>query len=146
MRRLGGGYHGLLLILFRSGATRRTDNRGQTVSLTSHVARAGRVFVMFHLTCLGWLIFRGQSVGQVSGMLQSLVTAWAPSSLETMSPLLIFGGPLLVVEILQMTTRTDRLHRVPGTPNWAKCIAYSVLFYLFAFHGAAAQSFIYFQF
>ncbi|MFC2176367.1 MBOAT family O-acyltransferase [Bacteroidota bacterium] len=141
-----GGYHGLLLILFHSSATRTTDNRGQTASLTSRVGRAGRVFVMFHLTCLGWLIFRGQSVGQVSGMLQSLVTAWAPSSLETMWPLVIFGGPLLVVEILQLTARTDDLHGLARVPDWAKCIAYSVLFYLFAFHGAAAQSFIYFQF
>ncbi len=142
---LWGGYHGLLLILFRP-VTARTPLDGHTASRRSQMARVLRILLMFHLTCLGWLIFRGQSIAQVGTMLQSLATTWEPLSLEVVRPLIVFGGPLLIVEALQLAAGTDDLHRFSAVPEWARCVGYSTLFYLFAFHGAAAQSFIYFQF
>lgn len=141
-----GGYHGLLLIVFRLLAKSVSKGRYGPTTLTARVARVTRIFVMFHLTCLGWMIFRGQSVSQVTGMLQSLVGAWGSFSFDTALPLVIFGVPLLLAEGIEAMTGANDPQRSREGLRWSKCVGYGVLFYLFAFHGAASQSFIYFQF
>jgi len=142
---LWGVYHGLLLILFRPRLAPGLGDR-RLSSLRSQAGRVFRILLMFHLTCFGWLLFRAQSVAQIGAMVHSLATAWTPLSLELVRPLIIFGGPLLIVEALQLAAGREDLHRLSAVPEWTRCVGYSILFYLLAFHGAASQSFIYFQF
>jgi alginate O-acetyltransferase complex protein AlgI len=141
-----GAYHGLLLIVFRLVGFRSDDNPQQVGTVRPWGRRIVGVFVMFHLTCLGWMIFRGQSVGQIGSMLQALFATWSPINTGLAVTLLSFGLPLIVIETIQLIGGTDMLHRLPIVPSWMKCMGYAVLFYLVAFYGASAQSFIYFQF
>ncbi len=62
---LWGLFHGLLLIAYRS-AQRIPAVRTWLLGPTA-VARVLGWAVMFHFTCLGWLIFRARSVGTSCG-------------------------------------------------------------------------------
>ena len=62
------------------------------------------------------------------------------------APLLQFAVPLVLLEAILGLSSRESLHRLTWLPSAARTAAYGVLFYLFAFHGASAQTFIYFQF
>jgi alginate O-acetyltransferase complex protein AlgI len=142
---LWGAYQGLLLVVHRALAP-RMEAIGKGIRAPERVVRVVKVLVMFQLICVGWLIFRGESVGQISGMVRALFS-WAGDVDWTVAvPLAQFALPLLVLEALLGLSRTDSLHRVNWIPVPVRTAIYAGLFYLLAFHGAVAQTFIYFQF
>jgi hypothetical protein len=61
-------------------------------------------------------------------------------------PLLQFVLPMLVLEAWLGLVNQEGIHRVVRAPVAIRTAAYATMFYLFAFHGASAHSFIYFQF
>lgn len=67
-----GAFHGTLLVLhrgwqsFTGAAVGAVESRGGVVGILYRIAA---VFVMFHLTCLSFLVFRAESLSQVFGML-----------------------------------------------------------------------------
>jgi len=142
---LWGAYQGLLLVVHRAVAPILERNR-VGAGLPGWLVRAGKVVLMFQFVCVGWLIFRGESLGQIGGMLQALVTWSGPVEWSAALPLLQFALPLVLLEAVIGGSRKEGLHRVGWLPSPARAAAYGVMFYLFAFHGAAAQTFIYFQF
>ncbi len=105
-----------------------------------------KVVVTFQFVCLGWLIFRGQSVAQIWEMVTSVAALEGPVDWSLVTPLLVFVAPLLLVDMVQYTLKRDDLYRIPSIPLPVKSAAYAVLSYLLVFHGAVSQSFIYFQF
>jgi alginate O-acetyltransferase complex protein AlgI len=102
--------------------------------------------LMFQFICVGWLIFRGESVGQVFGMLGSVFSWRGTADWAFALPLAQFVLPLILFEAALGWIGSEHLHRIPRLPAFAKSAAYAMLFYLFAFHAAGGQSFIYFQF
>ena len=142
---LWGAYQGLLLVVHRA-ASRGIRPFLPTSGWTGAVARFFKIVVMFQFVCVGWLIFRGESLGQVGTMLAALVNWSGPVEWLSALPLVTFVLPLLALEGLMGLSRTDSLHRVRWIPPQARASVYAVLFYLLVFHGAAAQTFIYFQF
>ncbi|MBN1883919.1 MAG: MBOAT family protein [Candidatus Krumholzibacteriota bacterium] len=108
-------------------------------------ARALRVALFFQLTCLGWLFFRVRSLGQAGSMLRRLVTLEGTARWGEMLVVVEYALPLLAVETVMVLARRDDVFRL-AAPLPVKAAVYGVLFYLFAFLGAQAQSFIYFQF
>jgi alginate O-acetyltransferase complex protein AlgI len=110
------------------------------------VAGMVQVFLMFQLVCGGWLIFRGQSVAQILDMLSAIFTMRGTTDLSLALPLLGFVAPLLAVEAVQLWHGREEVYRAAGIPLPLKSSAFAVLTYLLVFHGASAQSFIYFQF
>lgn len=105
-----------------------------------------KIAIFFQLVCYGWLLFRAQSMQQIISLTGSLVQFNGPLDTTLLKPLLIFATPLIGIDFLQYVAKTDNLQRIPWLPSGVKVVFYSIFFYLLAFHGAGAQSFIYFQF
>jgi D-alanyl-lipoteichoic acid acyltransferase DltB (MBOAT superfamily) len=142
---LWGAYQGALLIGHR--LTQETLKKIERVTrvIPKNVRHVFNIIVFFQLVCVGWIIFRAQSVGQVWDMLISVFTWSGSVDIGQIIPLLKFAGPLMIVEFVQVTLARDDLNNL-HVPVWPKALAYSIATYLFIFYGAAAQSFIYFQF
>ena len=69
-----GVYHGALLGVHRAlepWLARHVDPRGATAARAWRVART---LFFFQLTCVGWLLFRAESIGQATSMLAAVLT------------------------------------------------------------------------
>ncbi len=100
---LWGAYHGVLLVVYRLLAPRpdRSVPSGK-------MAQSFRIVVFFHLVCVGWVIFRAQSVQQCLVMARSvLAIVWGgemagavPADLwGRLLVLLFFVSPLLLYRL-----------------------------------------------
>ena len=143
---LWGVYHGLLLIAFRAAGHVRVLRAW--VSGPAPLARITSWVVMFHLTCIGWLIFRARSARQLGGMITSLVTDFSPSSVNVegiLVPVLLYTTPLLLVHACEAWH--DDLLIVPRLPAGVRYSVYAATFYLTCLFGNfGGAEFIYFQF
>jgi len=138
-----GAYHGTLLIVHRLLEPVVGRLKLPEGAVWGWVWRVFRVAAMFHLTCLGWAVFRGQSMTQVFLLLGRLFAFEGGLDAGPLLALVQFAGPLVVAESL--FSRNGALGKTWFTP-WVRCIGYAAMAYLFVFYGATAQSFIYFQF
>ncbi|MEZ6131823.1 MAG: MBOAT family O-acyltransferase [Planctomycetaceae bacterium] len=140
---LWGLFHGLLLVAHRSFAICWPwPERAMAFSYPL------RVIGMFHLTCLGWLIFRANSVGHVVTMLKSLTVADFHLSLADQQAawkLLLLCGPLLLIQAGQQFT--GNLNFVPSLSVLPRAAIYTATVMAILTIGTfGQQQFIYFQF
>jgi D-alanyl-lipoteichoic acid acyltransferase DltB (MBOAT superfamily) len=143
---LWGVYQGVVLVIYR--AIGDWTARVGVAFRVSFPARAALWFLMFHVTCYGWLIFRGRSVSQIADF-SARVFNGLTASPETWAayawPLAAFAGPFLVLHIYEYV-RQD-LYAVPKLPVFARYMAYAAMFYLVLLFGDfGGTQFIYFQF
>jgi len=141
-----GAYQGVLLMahrLLEPILARLSWAKGRVLEGVWHLVK---ILFMFQLICVGWLFFRARSVGQALDMMRRVWTWQGTADWSLVLPLLGYAGPLLFFELLQSTLEQDELHRLEPVPAWIKCTGYAMVFYLLAFYGATAQTFIYFQF
>jgi D-alanyl-lipoteichoic acid acyltransferase DltB (MBOAT superfamily) len=103
-----------------------------------------KVAAFFQLTALGWLIFRADSFGQLKTMLAAL---FHPSGVDLPLAWKIFSFalPLIVVQMIQYTTKTLDLVKWSWFTPEVSALAYSILLYFVLFRGGRPESFIYFQ-
>ncbi len=139
-----GAYQGLLLIVHRLTADHLP--RAPSEGFGGRLATFVKVVVLFQFVCGGWLIFRAESIGQLWTMTTALVVWTGSIDWSVAWPLVQFALPLCLLEGLLGLSKTDELHRVRWLPSYVLAAIYAVLFYLLVFRGAAAQTFIYFQF
>jgi alginate O-acetyltransferase complex protein AlgI len=141
---LWGFYQGVLLILYRPFAPTfaALERNGQAW------LKSAAWLVMFHLTCYGWLIFRAGSVRDLGVLTRSLVTNFAPRSVDVsgmLIPLLLYTVPLLVVHVVEA-----RADDVLVVPRLRLAVRYSIyvatLYLIFLFGNFGGSDFIYFQF
>lgn len=146
---LWGGYHGVLLCLYRWAGPRV----GRLVPRPSGPWRAavsaGRVVLLFHLVCLGWLLFRSPSVWQALRMAGALVTSWTPERPDEfwleVSRFLFHVWPVWLVETFQWSRKNPSC--VLEAPAPVRVAVYVLIFYALVVFGVNdAQSFLYFQF
>ena len=141
-----GAYHGLLLILYRAGDG--IAGVREWVAGRSAVARLTSWFVMFHLTCYGWLIFRARSLAQIRDLTASVVADLRPSAVDVhglLVPLLLYATPLVLVHAIE--ARSDDLMVVPKLSPAVRYSAYAATFFLtMLFGNFGGSEFIYFQF
>lgn len=141
-----GAYHGLLLILYRA-AEGVPALRWWTTS-GSGAARLTSWFVMFHLTCYGWLIFRATSIGQIVDMTGAVFGAFDPRAVEVsglLIPVALYATPLVLVHAIE--ARADDLLIVPKLSPVVRYSVYAATFYLtMLFGNFGGSEFIYFQF
>ena len=146
---LWGAYHGALLVLYRLArpvfSSEPDFPRGARAGA---IWRALRVAFFFHLVCVGWLIFRADSVDQIGAMLRALFLAFPTDGAIVRHYLLqmAFFLPLLfVVEASQRRTGDAAAPlRWPAAARWA---LYLVMFYSIMLCGEFGdRQFIYFQF
>ena len=143
---LWGFYHGLLLIGYRAAG--RLAIMQRWLLGPSAIARVIGWLVMFHFTCLGWLIFRARAASQLGGLLRSLVLDFAPSSVDvhaTLVPLLLYTTPLVLVHACE--AYFDDVLVVRRLPIGVRYSVYAATFYLtMLFGNFGGSDFIYFQF
>ena len=141
-----GLYHGVLLVASRAGARLKWFN--DWVTGPDVFARITSWFIMFHLTCYGWLIFRSRSAQQLGTMTADLLTGFAPRSINTealLVPLVMYVTPLLIVHVCEAAY--DNLLVIPRLPRAVRYSVYAATFYLTVLFGNfGGGEFIYFQF
>jgi D-alanyl-lipoteichoic acid acyltransferase DltB (MBOAT superfamily) len=139
-----GAYQGLLLV-----GHRMVEPLLARIKPTEIVDRACwkglRIFVTFHLVCLGWLLFRAESMDQAFGMLSAITTRFAIPASATLLPILVCITPLLIYQLVQYLSKD--LDVVFRTPWYVRSVFYTLLFYAFVLGGEfGGKQFIYFQF
>jgi len=139
-----GLYHGVILCVYR------------LLGISSNVRRESRFYawrlglrlmVMVHLTCVGWLFFRADSMAGAFEMLGRVFTAFDPSAFAGSSfvYLLFFGVPLLTFEFwLGSEVNAPRFLAESWWKQWFFW-AYIALM-IVVFQAARTSEFIYFQF
>lgn len=136
-----GALHGLLLCGYRALVPHVPGAKLTTMG------RLGRMVVMFHLVCLGWLLFRAETIAQAGGMLWQLVTVPGITPLTTtiLGTMVLCVVPLLCYEAwIEWRGRKDALLDVHWLPRGLS-YSYVALMCLFVPPPVAA-TFIYFQF
>jgi alginate O-acetyltransferase complex protein AlgI len=142
---LWGFYHGALLIIYRAAARMRLA--GRWIAGAGAVARLTSWFVMFHLTCYGWLIFRARSAHQLGALTDSVFTRFAPQTIDcaAAAQLLWYVAPLLVVHACEAWF--DDVLAVRRLPVGVRYSVYAATLYLtLLFGNFGGSDFIYFQF
>ena len=147
-----GLYHGLLLVAHRwllrlSPGDPETEDR--RAGFSAGVARVAGVVFFYHLTCLGWLVFKAgtlpvgaDQIGVVTAYLRALFQLPATLVDPLMWPLALLGGLCLLLQ-----GRYARMERFsewsPGRQAAATVAALALIAGLGVLSGA---QFIYFQF
>ena len=106
-----------------------------------------RGIVFFHLVCIGWLLFRAESMTQAAGMLTALVTDFSLAGMggQRVMHVLLAGGVLLAVQLVQLSRRD--LNAVLRLPVPVRAAVYAGGMLAFMFFGEyGGHAFIYFQF
>ncbi|MCA9403089.1 MAG: MBOAT family protein [Candidatus Omnitrophica bacterium] len=143
-----GFYHGVLLIGHRLlgpwlDKTVRIEGAGEGVW------KAAKIVFFFQLTCIGWLIFRAQSLTQLGAMGKAMLTPWVTSDPGLLTArlwqLVLYTYIVVLMQIMQYL-RDDELVifriRIP-----VRALIYVVLFYMIVVRGVTGgKEFIYFQF
>ncbi|MCA9726082.1 MAG: MBOAT family protein [Candidatus Eisenbacteria bacterium] len=143
---LWGVYQGVLLIGHRWFVLDRKWFRRPESRPLSMIERFSSWFLMFHLVCLGWLIFRAKSVEQIGNILRRIVSDFRIDldEVHILWPVLFFGGILLAYDAWLRNADDPRTR-----PGWKLLgpIAVTVLAILaLVFWPPHIQQFIYFQF
>lgn len=159
-----GAFHGLLLIAYRlCTRTSQTAEAGRSEAEGSAAGQNTRtkrplssflsVFGFFHLTCVGWLIFRAPSFDALSKMLAGLATGWpwwmltGANSLQGTGFFVLAAAvtPLLIMAWIQYRGRTCNAV-LQQAPFW-RGAAYACMFLgIVMFGDVDDKPFIYFQF
>jgi alginate O-acetyltransferase complex protein AlgI len=144
---LWGGYWGLLLVGHRilQPYMKRYGSPFRKI-LSRPYRRVIKIIVTFNLVCLGWIIFRAETISKAWGMISGLFRLQGSVDPGKALLLLIFTLPLIFIETLQLLSGRDDLFGIRWIPRPVKAIIFAVLFYLLAFYGISTQSFIYAQF
>ena len=140
---LWGLYHGAILAVARFFKVRDLNFSGP---LKERLAFILRVFVMFNLTCLGWLFFRADSLATIGRMLRAATSLHASVlAVAAGATILFYCGPLFLIEV--WTGGEKRLGRISGS-HWAfqSALYCYLLFMLVIFRADQIHEFIYFQF
>ncbi len=139
-----GAYHGVLLVSHR--ALGPWLARLRPVNPIDRMCWRGlRIFVTFHLVCLGWLIFRAGSIEQALGLLAAIVARPAIPPMGYLVPAALAIVPLLLVQLMQYASRD--LNVIARTPWYVRSVFYTMCFYAIVIGGElGGTQFIYFQF
>ena len=145
---LWGAYQGLLLCAHR--AAKPTLERlvpEQSTFGRSFAWRVMRVFVMFHFICVGWLIFRAETLSQAYHMLRAALLSpkWIPLDPRLVLTICVCAGILMIVQLAQAWKREPLIGLKLPVP--LRAIAYAgVILGIVIFGEANGRAFIYFQF
>ncbi len=140
-----GAFHGVLLAVeraFRPLAAKWRDARPGGARLRKVVA----IVVTFHLVCLGFLIFRAESLTQAGALLAQLMGPFHADSVGPwLLPFAVLLTPLLIMDLIQWwTDEAEFVLRWPLVPRAVLYVALLLAIVLLGEDGGTP--FIYFQF
>ena len=156
---LWGIYHGTLLVVYKIAENKfpfvkDPGNLGAGSNLLwarGHLPeqkwRVLQILIFFHLTVLGWLLFRAQSFSQITDMLQALIFRFDAGLFfsQLRGKFLLFAAPLLLIQWGQW--KKDDLYFLYKQHWLIKTFIYALMTYLILGWGIMTrEEFIYFQF
>ena len=108
-----------------------------------------KIFFFFNVVCLGWLIFRAESVGQIGVMLKHLFRDFfmCPGSgfFTSVVKLVALVFPLLIIQSLQYVK--DDMLALMKLGRFPKALIYCIILWLIMMVGVTGgMEFVYFQF
>jgi alginate O-acetyltransferase complex protein AlgI len=145
---LWGLYHGALLVIER--ATQWLLRLHIPAALQSSIGRIAAIIITFHLTGVGWILFRAPNLPTATAMLTNLTRAGGRDITEIMSlgqlQLAAIGiAVVLGFDLLAECGLAGVFPRMPLPLRWA--IYYAAIFAVLLFPGSSEiRTFIYFQF
>jgi alginate O-acetyltransferase complex protein AlgI len=105
-----------------------------------------RRILVFHVVCLGWIVFRAPSIGAAWEYLgQFGHWAWRPTYLAAMAYLAIFTLPLFLIDLHLEQTGDEYLFQTRGY-RWQVAAAATAVIAVALLSQGASTAFIYFQF
>jgi D-alanyl-lipoteichoic acid acyltransferase DltB (MBOAT superfamily) len=140
-----GLFHGAVLVLYH--AIEAKKGKGFFTENLSVYKRVVLVIIMFHVTCISWLLFRAESIQQVNDMLYLMVSDFTMTdyTIYAAANIIFFVTPLMLFEYI--TERKDDLLYLVSANTVVKFISYLyMVIMLFFFTPLQKQAFIYFQF
>lgn len=147
-----GLYHGILLVVHRAWESVAKKLRGtgdaSAPERSPFLLKAVAVIVFFHLTCIGWLLFRSgtvpEEIGQWKVISSYLATLWIPPSQISgfLWPVLLLGSLALLLQWKHAAMDCFSAW-TGGRQALAVASILTLIFTLGVFDGS---SFIYFQF
>jgi len=150
---LWGVYHGVLLAGYKLTQPAIARLTQYLPSWTERIRHWFSIVVFFHLVCLGWLIFRAETIPQIWQMLTIICKPWpwwiicGTNTLHGTGwlTLLALVPPLVIVQLIQRyKSDAEFLLRCPLL---VRALSYSCVFYaLVCFGVRRGTDFIYFQF
>ena len=139
-----GGYHGLILILYRL-FEKRPIHKNPWGGDYNYLVVLLRMAFMFVLTLIGWLIFRTPSLEQLWFMVTHTSLRTTAETPALLTSLILFPAPFFVLELYQYLSRD--LLIFTKWPQIIRVILYAcLLIWLFIFGVREPIEFIYFQF
>ena len=143
-----GIFHGALLVGARVFHVSLASDAAPRTSAIDTVKWALMAFAMFHVTCLGWLIFRAPSLEHCWVMLNSLVTEMhrpTAAQLFDVFQLVFYSGLLLAIQASQQLAGGVRdLTHLPVWLRWT--VLFTMFYSLLIWGNFGGAPFIYFQF
>ena len=142
---LWGAYHAVLLIAHRQCSPWFT-RRHALLGGPHWLPRGMKIFVMFHLTCIGFMIFRAENVEAIAGFVSLLAGPFdAGVATGWLLPMGVLILPLLAMQLAQ--ARSGDLEVVLRWPRVVRVGVYLALGFMIVLLGEdGGQPFIYFQF
>lgn len=143
-----GAYHSVLLIIHRLflpffGLMSKPKSK-----IGKNIWFCVRVVFFFHIVCIGWLLFRAQSMRQAGNMLKGLVLNFnfvrGVGLEEIWGKSILFIMLLFIVQIFQY--KKDDLFVVLKWKPTIQIIFYIVVLYSILLGVSGGNEFIYFQF
>lgn len=149
-----GGYHGFLLVSYKLAQQHYSRKPPEQNRFRQIVVSGLQITIFFHLTCLGWLLFRSESLSQAIAMFSSIFKNFTIpiNMMDQLLGLIYFISPLLFIQVLQFNK--NDLFVVLTWRTYQKTAFYLTLVYLYFYvvvlgSGSlfgAGNEFIYFQF
>jgi len=139
-----GLFHGILLSIHRLFLSRksRKDAKSKPKGKGLYLLR---VFLFFHVTCFGWLIFAVRKLSDVPLLLKNLFSPFEWNGHLLLVTLLVFALPLVLWDILNERRGVENVIQTWEKPLRLAFCTFLVL--LIVFCGAmTSREFIYFQF
>jgi D-alanyl-lipoteichoic acid acyltransferase DltB (MBOAT superfamily) len=138
---LWGLYQGLLLCAYRPFESAIRAAR------PSLLRRLLGTFAFFNLVCIGWLLFRAESVAQVGLFLREIFSDFHATILTAfgLKMLLFFAGPFLCFEAW-LARRNDLLALAKVRWGWRAAAYIYAVTMLLIYQPLRSSEFIYFQF
>lgn len=144
-----GSYHAALLIIHRFFGPLFKKTWYFRNLFLEKIWFGVKVILFFHLVCLGWLIFRAQSMAQAFQMLAALIKNFSIGSLpefgNILERLILYIWIFAAVQIFQY--RKNDLLVVLKSNVFLRAAFYIICYFLLITHGSLnGKAFIYFQF
>jgi alginate O-acetyltransferase complex protein AlgI len=145
---LWGIYHGALLVIER--AAQWLFQLNARAALQSSIGRFAAIAATFHLTGIGWILFRSPNLTIATAMLTNLTGAGGRDITEIMSIAQLQLAAIGIAVVLGIDLLAERglagvFPRMPLPLRWA--VYYAAIFAVLLFPGSGEiRTFIYFQF